>query len=292
MKKSLRKRLKKYSIVLLLGFLTLFFFRLVYGYTKVIESTLDPIPMAENIIDTEIRKNYASKKYKTNNAGPSAIRIDQKYEKIADIRTVSPKFNTHEKRLRKQIAAYNALIQFEHKSGNQGHRQLNLSIGVPPENFDSIYQKLIKIGKVSAKQITKKDKTNEYRELNAKKSSLEKVRNSLIDLKLKGGDIEEYIQLENRILEIERQLQELGVSLGNFDDENEFCTVRFSLSEGTELQIGFLQRIKVALEWTVKTYLQLMAILMFLSLSSYLLALTLDKMKVLGASSGKDQKDL
>ena len=46
--------------------------------------------------------------------------------------------------------------------------------------------------------------------------------------------------LENRILEIEQQLQGLGVSLGNFDDENEFCTVHFSLLEGKEVKIGIM----------------------------------------------------
>lgn len=44
-------------------------------------------------------------------------------------------------------------------------------------------KKRIKIGKVSAKQIIKKDKTNEYKELNAPKKSLEKIRASLIELK-------------------------------------------------------------------------------------------------------------
>jgi len=43
------------------------------------------------------------------------------------------------------------LIQFEQKSGNIGYRKLNLVIGVPPENFDAIYNQLITIGNVQAK---------------------------------------------------------------------------------------------------------------------------------------------
>ncbi len=179
------------------------------------------------------------------------------------------------------IKKYDALIQFEQKSGNKGYRRLNLVIGVPPKNFDSLYHQLVKIGRVQAKQITKKDKTNEYKELNAKKKSLEKIRTSLIELKSKGGQISEYIELENRILEIERQLQDLGVSLGDFDDENEFCTVKFSLLEGKEIKIGIMQRIKVALQWTIKIYLKLMITLFFLSLFAYLFLLIIDKLKVI-----------
>ena len=126
-------------------------------------------------------------------------------------------------------------------------------IGVPPDNFDELYQELIKVGKVKNKEITKNDKTNEYKELNARKLSLEKIRFSLLELKTKNGKIEEFMELESRILEIEQQLQNLGVSLGDFDSENEFCTIKFSIYESQEVKIGLMQRIKVALEWTIQT---------------------------------------
>jgi len=224
------------------------------------------------------RKNYASKKYHQINSMTS-VHMDQKYEKIADIKSFTTEFETEEKIIRNRVKNYDGLIQFENKSGNKGHRRLDLTIGIPPENFDSIYNSLIKVGKIQSKQITKTDKTNEYKELNAKKASLEKIRTSLIHLKSKGGRIDEYMQLENRILEIEQQLQELGVSLGNFDDENEFCTVKVLLSEGKVTEISILQRVKVALEWTVKTYLMLMLALTFMSLFAYLLLLSIEKIK-------------
>jgi hypothetical protein len=256
-------------------------FRLIYGFTKTFDDTPNQIHFFENISNT--RKNYASKEYKirSNNTSQSSIKVDQKYEKIAEIIAKSTDFEAEEKSSRKIIEKLNALIQFEQKSGNRGHRKLNLVIGVPPENFDRLYNELITIGKIQAKQITKKDKTNEYKELNAKKQSLEKTRTSLINLKSKGGKIEEYMGLENRILEIEQQLQDLGVSLGDFDDENEFCTVQFSLLEERKIKIGLLQRIKVALEWTVKIYLRIMTTLFFLTLFAYFLLLSIDKTKVI-----------
>nr|GFD12335.1 hypothetical protein [Tanacetum cinerariifolium] len=101
-------------------------------------------------------------------------------------------------------------------------------------------------------EITKVDKTNEYRQLNAKKVSIEKTLASLNELKSKGGQISDFVSLNDKILEIEEKLQELGVELGNFDAENEFCTVKFSLYEGaTEKSISFIHRLKVALEWTI-----------------------------------------
>ncbi len=281
MKQQFKKRLKRLILWLGLVFILLFIFRLIYGYVKTNNDTPNQTQFFDNISNT--KRNYASKKYnvKPGSGNASAIKVDQKYEKIAEIKTKSSKFEEEEKTTRSEIKKYNALIQFEQKSGNQGYRKLNLAIGVPPQNFDALYSQLIKVGKVQAKQITKKDKTNEYKALNAKKQSLEKTRTSLIDLKTRGGKIDEYMNLENRILEIERQLQELGVSLGDFDDENEFCTIQFSLLEGKEVKISVMHRVKVAFEWTVKFYLRLIFILFFITLFAYLLLLGIDKLRIL-----------
>jgi len=276
-----KKRFRKLLGIFLIGFVVLFVFRLIYGYNKSVDHLPRPTQFFESI--SNIKRNYASKKYevKSSNATQSPVKVDQKYEKVAEIRTKSTEFEEQEKETRGKVEKYKGLIQFEQKSGNKGYRKLDLLIGVPPENFDDLYQDLIRIGNVQAKQITKKDKTNEYKELNAKKASLEKIRNSLIALKSKGGKIEEYMQLENRILEIEQELQGLGVSLGDFDDENEFCTVQFSLLEGKEIKISFIHRVKVALEWTIKFYMRMMISLFFLVLVVYLTLLVIGKLKII-----------
>jgi len=283
MKSNRKKSIKKIATILVGLFFALFIFRILYSYNT---NDADDKLVVNNVFDelSDItsmeRKNYATKKHLLNQ-GVLSTSIDQKYEKIANINTLSNEFNKEEKAIRNQVINHKGLIQFENKSGNEGHRKLQLIIGIPPENFDSIYQSVIKIGEIQTKRITKKDKTNEYKELNARKESLEKIRTSLIALKSKGGKIEEYIQLENRILDIDQQLQGLGVSLGNFDDENEFCTVKVTLKETIKTQISVIHRIKVALEWTITNFLMTIASLAFISLFSYLLVLIIEKSKKL-----------
>ena len=289
MKTNFKRRFKKTAIWLSFVFILLFLFRLVYGYHKTSNNNFeDSVVQFESI--SYSNRNYATKKYKIKPKDihtSSAAVVDQKYEKIASINTQSSEFEKEEKLTRAKIRQFGSLIQFEQKSGNRGNRKLSLSIGVPPENFDSLYSHLTRIGRVESKRITKTDKTNEYKELKAKKQSLEKIRASLIELKNKGGKIAEYIDLENRILNIEQQLQGLGVSLGDFDDENEFCTVQFSLSEGKQVEISFIHRVKVALEWTVKMYLRLMVSAFFLTFLAYMLLLSAEKLKVLERIIGK-----
>ncbi|MND87911.1 hypothetical protein D3C80_799200 [compost metagenome] len=172
--------------------------------------------------------------------------------------------------------------------GQQGNRQLHLVIGVNPAKFDSFYVDIQKIGLVKTKEITKVDKTNEYRQLNAKKVSIEKTLQSLNELKSRGGEITDFIALNDKILETEEKLQELGVELGNFDSENEFCTVKLSLYEGaTEKKIGLFHRVKVSLEWTIKYFAIIVFISLVLSLTIFVLLLIADKLKVMNLLNNK-----
>ena len=293
MKLPFKKKLGRTVLVLMAGFLVLFIFRFIYGYTtglsEVREEYLSDFFSQREAL--QLQHNFASDSYKFRKESPAPsaqasaggapapheFSVDQKYEKTATIKSRSTKFEEDEKKLRTKVKSYNAIIQYEENSGQKGDRELHLSIGIPPEKFDTFYVEVLAIAKVKAKEITKIDKTNEFKNLNARKASLESMRQSLLEIKRQSGRIEEYVNLQNRILEIEQELQNLGVSLGSFDEENEFCTVRLSLFETYDVQISLLHRVKVAFEWATQYYLLVLAIVAVASLFAFFLLLIIDK---------------
>lgn len=266
-------------------FMLMFVLRLIYGYFYPGVARDSAVFSGLEISSSggDFRKNYASEKLKLGGFQqepnqPAKGPVSQKYEKVATLQSKSTQFERDEQSVRDKIKAYKAVIQYEQNIGNPGNRQLQLMIGVKPERLDSFYVELQQIGKILSRQITKTDKTNEYLQLNAKRVSLEKTRDALIELKKRGGEIDDYIGLANRILEVEGELQGLGVQLGNYDEENEFCTVRFSMQEGEEQKISFFTRVKVALEWTIKYYALLMAGLFFAALLALSVLSVLEKL--------------
>jgi hypothetical protein len=263
-------------------------FRLLYGYLEPGSGPSDYFggDFFSNL--GSLRKNYASEKFAGKGGGDAQAQanqaVNQKFEKTALVRAKTSEFAEDEKHIRAKVKAYSAVVQYEQDLGQKGNRQLHLVIGVRPSAFDSFYVELQKIGTVLESQVTKVDKTNEYRQLNAQKTSLEKTLLSLNELKAKGGQIADYVALNDKILEIEGRLQELGVELGNFDTENEFCTARFSLYEGATVRsISFAHRLKVALEWTIKYYALLVFTLLGLALAMFVLLFLADKWKVMVA---------
>jgi hypothetical protein len=281
-------RIGKWFILL---FVLLFCFRLLYGYVVVdIRSNHDYSDNFFGSIDN-LRKNYASEKIELKGGEvqvASHLASNQKYEKTASLKTKTSEFEKDEQTLKAKTKAFKAVIQYEQSLGQKGNRQIHLLIGVNPTLFDSLYMELKKIGVLKATEITKVDKTNEYRELNAKKASIEKTLQSLNELKSKGGAISDFVALNDKILEIEERAQDLGVELGNFDTENEFCTVKLSMYEGaTEKNIPFIQRVKVALEWTVKYFAILVFSTFVVSILVLALLVLVEKSKILIALNKK-----
>jgi len=271
-------------------FVCLFVFRLIYGFVATDNNSGSDY--SDNFFSSidNLRKNYASEKMimKGDVQATQNITSNQKFEKTASIKTKSSEFEKDEKQLKDKSKLYNAVIQYEQNLGQKGNRQIHLLIGVNPTLFDSFYVDIQKIGVIKAMEITKVDKTNEYRQLNAKKTSIEKTLQSLNDLKSKGGQIADFVALNDKILEIEAKAQELGVELGNFDAENEFCTVKLSMYEGaTEKNVSIIHRIKVALEWTIKYFAIIAVTTLVLALTIFVLLLIVDKLKIINKIRNK-----
>ncbi len=270
-------------------FFLLFFLRLAYGYYEVDTNFANDFSQDFFSSKGDLRKNYASEKFYEKAPLPQgdiqqkvSYANQQKYEKTASIKSKTANFEEDEKQIRQLSKGLQAIIQYEQNMGNKGSKELHLLVGVNPEKFDEAYSQIQKIGVIKATEITKVDKTNEYRNLNAQKASLEKTLQSLNELKSKGGQIADFVSLHDKILEIETQLQTLGVELGNFDTENEFCSIKFSLYEGiTEKKISLAHRIKVALEWTIQYFALLVFIFLCMAVCTFVLLLVIEKLQLI-----------
>ncbi len=278
----MKRTLKKGFFLTIGGFVLLFALRLFYGYLAYPDTSRNPSyqDQSTNWESIASRKNYASKRFTLDTQGKgTTATVDQKYEKVGTLSSRTTDFENDEKLLRTIIQKHDILIQFEQRSGLNQRRILNMALGVIPDKFEQVIMKMKKIGILTYIKIDKIDKTNEYKELAAKKRSLEKTRKALSDIKKLGGSVKELTELENRILDIENQIQAFGVSLGEFDEENEFCTVKFTLVETRiiKTKISFPRRLKVAFEWSIKYYAVFVAIMFIGTFALFLMITSIQK---------------
>ena len=157
--------------------------------------------------------------------------IDQKYEKTANLSSVSHRFDEDHEKLRYLIDAHEAIVQTENLHGLPGNQVLTMTIGVIPHQFDYMVNNLRELGTLRSFTVNRVDKTNEFNNLLAHQEVLRKTRESYAALQELGGNIQDMLLLQERILVVETELQHLSVDLGVFATEHSFCTINFTLRE-------------------------------------------------------------
>ncbi len=237
--------------------------------------------MVQSSVPPQERRNYASAKIAVDQAPSGAQVVEQKYERVSQIESRTGHWDSDLAAVKLAIEGAKALVQRENSYGLPGARVLSISLGVIPDAFDPTVETLKGIGDLRSANVIKTDRTADFRALEARRLSLEKTRDGLARLRDTGASLADRIDLETRILEIEGQIQELGVSLGDFSELNSFCTIHFTLREIPTGARGslLLGAVLSALGWTVLTYLGLGACVLA-ALGSAVLGLKLaDRLK-------------
>ncbi len=300
----MKKRSKIVLICAVVLFVVLFAFRFVnelsssssdsvFGATltnqnAVFSQSSSDIPYAKT------RNYYESKRIELPQAGSANQVIDQKYERVATMSAASAQFEKDELLIRGIIEKYQAIVQQEDSTGLEGSRFFQLSIGVLPDNFEAMVSAFKGVGKLLSFNITKTDRTADYQALQAKRISLEKTLEGLKALRQANANLADLITLENNILEIEGQIQELGISLGDFGENNSFSTIHISITESSApaSSVNVLAAALDAFGWTVWTYCGVLVGLLLGALALLLCGIIIEKAlawkKALENARGKD----
>jgi hypothetical protein len=182
----------------------------------------------------------------------------QVYEKNAQMAVSTATFDADDTAIRSTLKASQASIFNEKKIGISPERRLSLEIGVHPDKFDALVAALRGIGHLESISVQQRDRTGDFRRLHAQRQSLKKYLESVLQLRASSGptsSVDEKLKLEQRIQEIEKELQTLNVQLGGFLGKESFYHVYVTLYEyqptGSERTATVPQRLAHAFVWAL-----------------------------------------
>jgi len=217
------------------AFLLVFFLRwgyeLIFTNHDIIVTAPSPSMEFETYSFRRQVANIATDKIVQMDIAGNAVIIDHKYEKTANLSSVSYRFDDDHENLRRLIDSHDAIVQTENIQGLPGNQTLTMTIGVIPQQFDDMVNSLRELGTLRSFTVNRVDKTNEFNSLLAHQEVLRKTRESYAALQDLGGSIQDMLLLQERILVVETELQHLSVDLGIFATEHSFSTINFVLRE-------------------------------------------------------------
>jgi Domain of unknown function (DUF4349) len=154
------------------------------------------------------------------------------HEKSAQLTTRTAAFEDDEGRIRAALNGHEAVILNERSSGLVGQRRLTLVIGVQLHRFDDLVEQLSGIARLDSISVQQRDRTDEFRRLHAQRQSAKKYLESVQKLrKAKTPSIEDELRVEQKIQEIEKELQTLAVQLGDLLGKESYYHISLTLVE-------------------------------------------------------------
>jgi uncharacterized protein YfcZ (UPF0381/DUF406 family) len=195
----------------------------------------------------------------------------QVYEKSAHITTGTAAFDEDQALLRAALTAHQATIFNERSDGIAPARRLTVELGVHPERFDALVERLRQVGQLESIGVQQRDRTGEFRRLYAQRQSLKKYLESVTKLRgVNNPSIDDTLKIEQKIQDVEKELQALSVQLGDLLGKESFYHIQvtlFEYQEGSRLDRSYTlpQRCFHAFLWALAWWLTVAATLAVLA---------------------------
>lgn len=141
------------------------------------------------------------------------------------------------------ITEFGAYIQASDISG-QGYeesrqrRYLDYTIRVPAESLQGFMSRMEEIVNVVSNSMDMDDVTGAYIDAEARRNSLEKEEERLLELLEQAATVDEVLMIEDRLSNVRYEIESLASQLKTYDNEVAYSTVYFSLRDVTEYTSG------------------------------------------------------
>ena len=152
--------------------------------------------------------------------------------KHAQLAAGTSAFDEDERAIRSALAAHQATVFNEKNSGIEPERRLTLEIGVSPEQFDALVEQLRQIAYLESVQVDQRDRSSEFRRLHGERQTRKNYLTSLLKLRDAGKpSIDDALKLEQKIQDIEKELQALSAQLGELLGKETYYNISMTLYE-------------------------------------------------------------
>ena len=200
-------------------------------------------------ISSNEAKGVSGSDYTAASNTPTALE-NQKLIHTADVSLDTTDFQKSVDALRKLMADCDAFAEYEDEwsYGGEDLRILRVTLRVPAENYDRLMEGVDGIeGTVTNRSSQVTNITREYADNEAVIEGLEIQEDRLLDMMEQAETIEEMILVEERLSEVQIELNRARTSRENMDSEVSLSTVTVTVTEvrytTTTAQTGYLTRV-------------------------------------------------
>lgn len=160
----------------------------------------------------------------------------RKIEKSAKLTIETLKYDKSTADFESLVAKYNGYIESSNVQGKEinsaeSRRTATYTARIPADQLDSFLNGTTPIGNITEKSITGQDVTQNYVDTDAKLRTLKTEQNRLLDMMSKSSDMDTMLKIEQRLTEVQNEIEQLTSELKTMDSLVSFATVTVTITE-------------------------------------------------------------
>ncbi len=159
--------------------------------------------------------------------------LSRKIIYTSNIGIESKKFDEDVKTVKGLISSNGGYIQSSSQYGSEeyGNRDCHFTVRIPSKNYDAFMNAVGSVGSMTSKHEDVEDITSEYVDVQARLKSLDTKMERLRELEAKAETVEELLQIEDRINDVQYQIESYTAQKRVYDDQVDYSTVDIDIQE-------------------------------------------------------------
>ena len=149
-----------------------------------------------------------SAEYEKDGNSPSPVVQEQKIIKTANLTFETKDVATTHQKIIDLVRQHKGLVQNDNSGKDYGREYIRMTLRVPSEKFQTILGQISEgVGFFDQKQITQKDVTEEFVDINARLKAKRKLENRYLELLQKARNVKEMLEIERNLSIIREEIE-------------------------------------------------------------------------------------
>jgi len=133
---------------------------------------------------------------------------EQKIIKTANLKFETKDVHKTHQKIIDLVRQYKGLVQNDNSGKDYGREYIRMTLRVPSEKFQTILEQVSEgVGFFDQKQITQKDVTEEFVDINARLKAKRKLENRYLELLQKAKNVKEMLEIERNLSIIREEIE-------------------------------------------------------------------------------------
>ncbi len=177
---------------------------------------------------------------------------DQKIIKTANLRFETKDVEETHQHIIKLVLQYQGFIQNDNSGKNYNRTYIRMTVRVPSEKFDPVLQGISEgVGYFDQKEITQKDVTEEFVDVNARLKAKRKLESRYLELLQQAKNVKEMLEIERELSKIREEIEAKEGRLNFLENKVSLSTFYIEFYKTSEIKgvtVSYGQKIINALK--------------------------------------------